>query len=203
MWWSMNEAIKMQLSAFIDGELLENEKELLLRRLSQDAELRQQVAEYLAIGRAMRNEVQVGSINELRDRVAGAIDDKPLENVEVDIETRGNRMLRPLAGFAIAASVALVAILGLREATDIEVLQPSADTTVDTASFPTQPDADDLLRQYRLLHEAEVSDLGANSINTRLTGFELREVEPENTAETPAATTDDDAGKSAEDKPAE
>jgi len=37
----MNEAIKMQLSAFVDGELPENESELLLRRLSQDAELRQ------------------------------------------------------------------------------------------------------------------------------------------------------------------
>ena len=195
----MNEALKMQLSAFIDGELLENEKELLLRRLSQDGELRQQVAEYLAIGRAMRNEVQVGSINELRDRVAGAIGDKPLEDADVDVETGSNRMLRPLAGFAIAATVALVAILGLRQATDVDVLQPSADTVVDTASFPTQPDADDLLRQYRLLHEAEVSDLGANSINTRLTGFEMLQEEPDEAAESPAPTAEDEM--SAEDKP--
>jgi negative regulator of sigma E activity len=44
----------MQVSAFVDGELPENEAELLVRRLSQDAVLRQQVAEYLAIGRIRR-----------------------------------------------------------------------------------------------------------------------------------------------------
>ena len=38
-------------SPFVDGELPDNESELLLRRLSQDAALRQQVAEYLEIGR--------------------------------------------------------------------------------------------------------------------------------------------------------
>ena len=38
----MNDAIKMQISAFVDGELPDNECELLLRRLSHDAELRQQ-----------------------------------------------------------------------------------------------------------------------------------------------------------------
>ena len=199
----MNEAIKMQLSAFIDGELLENEKELLLRRLTQDVRLRQQVAEYLAIGRAMRSEAQIGGINELRDRVAGAIDDKPLEVADVDVDTGSNRMLRPLVGLAVAGSVALIAIFGLRQATDVEVLQPSADTVVDAASFPTQPDADELLRQYRLLHEAEVSDLGANSINTRLIGFELLEPQPEAAEESSPTTPGDDATTSTEDQPAE
>ena len=45
----MNDGIKMQISAFVDGELPEAEAQLLLRRLSQDAELRQQAAEYFAI----------------------------------------------------------------------------------------------------------------------------------------------------------
>ena len=39
----MNDALKIQISAFVDGELPENESELLLRRLSQDIALRQQV----------------------------------------------------------------------------------------------------------------------------------------------------------------
>ena len=50
----MNDAIKTQISAFVDGELPDNESEMLLRRLSQDLELRQQAAEYFAIGRAMQ-----------------------------------------------------------------------------------------------------------------------------------------------------
>ncbi len=35
----MNEGIEMQISAFVDGELPENEAELLLRRMSEDLEL--------------------------------------------------------------------------------------------------------------------------------------------------------------------
>lgn len=169
----MNEAIKMQLSAFVDGELLENEKELLLRRLSQDAALRQQVAEYLAIGRAMRNETQLVGANELRSRVADALNDKPLQDSGGEVEPGRNRLLRPLAGFAVAATVAMVAILGLRQTAVIEDLSSGSETLVDTESFPTQPEVDDVLRQYRLLHDASASDQGANSIRTRLTAFEL------------------------------
>ena len=51
----MNDSLKLQISAFIDAELPDNETELLLRRLSQDAALRAQAAQYLAIGRAIRD----------------------------------------------------------------------------------------------------------------------------------------------------
>ena len=52
----MNETIRMQISAFVDGELPDNESELLLRRMSQDDDLRRLVAEYIEIGRTMRGE---------------------------------------------------------------------------------------------------------------------------------------------------
>ena len=120
MWWCMNEAIRMQLSAFVDGELPENEAELLLRRLSQDAELRQQVAEFMAIGRAMRGEVQVGGIDDLRDRVATAIDAAPSSEDHVEDVPVDDRLVRPMAGFAIAATVALVAIFGLGQMSGVE-----------------------------------------------------------------------------------
>jgi len=44
----------MQISAFVDGELQDLEADLLLRRMSQDVELRAEVAEFLAIGRLVR-----------------------------------------------------------------------------------------------------------------------------------------------------
>ena len=50
----MNDAIRMQLSAFVDGELPENEAEMLLRRMSQDVQSRKEVAEYIALGRLIR-----------------------------------------------------------------------------------------------------------------------------------------------------
>ena len=46
----MNDALKMQISAFVDGELSDNEAEFLLRRLSQDAAMRQQVASFSKLG---------------------------------------------------------------------------------------------------------------------------------------------------------
>ena len=72
----MNEAIKMQISAFVDGELPDSEADLLLRRMSQDAELRRVAADYLDLGRVMRNESSVRNVERLRERIAAAIDDK-------------------------------------------------------------------------------------------------------------------------------
>ncbi|MDX1506773.1 MAG: sigma-E factor negative regulatory protein [Woeseiaceae bacterium] len=139
----------MQLSAFVDGELPENEAELLLRRMSQDAELRQQVAEYLAIGRAMRGDAQVPGIDRLRERVSGELGEPLADEVQDDILPRERRFMRPAVGVAIAASVALVAIFSLNQVIDdnVEPLGPG------TASVT--PDAASIVEQLRLRHEAE------------------------------------------------
>ena len=66
----MNEAIRMQISAFVDGELPDSEADLLLRRLSQDAEMRREAADYLEIGRIMRGEPAVRGIERLRQHIS-------------------------------------------------------------------------------------------------------------------------------------
>ena len=187
----------MQISAFVDGELPESEQELLLRRLSQDAELREQVAEFLAIGRAMRGEVQVAGLGRLRDRIAVELDEKPLQEHDDAATPRRAGYAKPLAGFAMAATVAVVAIIGLQQfsADDGTAIAP-AETVVDTA-FPTQPEitdlseATDVLEQYRMLHEAQSSELGANNIKARLTSVELGQ---ENAVLSEDAAEDEEAG---------
>ena len=189
----MNEAIKMQLSAFVDGELPENEAELLLRRLSQDVVLRQQVAEFMAIGRAMRGDVQPKGIDDLRGRVAAALDAAPaMEDVEDEVLV-DDRLVRPMVGFAIAATVALVAIFGLRQMTGVEGVT-EVTPVVDTAM--TQPPVDDILEQYRRMHDITQGESGANSINNRLSpltpvGLRLDDLEEED--DTVEETTADDA----------
>jgi negative regulator of sigma E activity len=184
----MNEAIRMQLSAFVDGELPENEAELLLRRLSQDAELRQQVSEYLAIGRVMRGEPQVHGLNALRDRIACALDDAPIPEAIAEPPPARQRLLRPVAGFAVAATVALVAILGLRQGGDTPTtIEPG--TVVAGAEAITQPEVDDVLEQYRRAH---IFETAPQSIDTRLTGFTLPE-ESEAATEEPEPVDDDAA----------
>ena len=120
----MNEGIRMQVSAFVDGELPENEAELLLRRMSQDAELRQAVAEYLAIGRLMRDEAGLAGADRLHERVAASLDNRPAEAIDGDDDASATKAIRPLAGMAIAAAVALVAIFTLQQTSVVDDLPP-------------------------------------------------------------------------------
>jgi len=166
----MNDAIKMQISAFVDGELPDNESQLLLRRLCQDIELRQQAAEYFAIGRAIRGQRGVAGIERLRERIAAAIDDKSLQDEFDAIEPTQRRYLRPVAGAAIAATVAVVAILGFQQLNGglDDVAAPVDRVAVELVEQPsyTVPDI------HREQHNMESGNLDA-----LLATFELREVD--------------------------
>ena len=175
----MNEKIRMQISAFVDGELPENEAELLLRRMGQDEQLRELVAEYLAIGRMVRGEVRVPGVDRLRDRVNAELDDRPHAEI-ADVATgTSHRGLRPLAGFAVAATVAVIAVIGLRQAAVDEADPAStlADQVVDVVEVEsyTVPPNEDVLRQYIMSHGLEASEHGAVGINPRLVSLEFSE----------------------------
>jgi sigma-E factor negative regulatory protein RseA len=211
----MNDALKMQISAFVDGELPENESELLLRRLSQDAALRSQVEQYLRIGRLVRHELEVPGMNKLRSRIAMALGEQPIET-QAKAEPASRRFLKPAAGFAVAASVAIVALVGLRQSelpdasgiTEADALAsqspagPVAGYTEPLAEDALSSRPSDMLTQYYLSHGATSADLGANGILTRLVTLELREgelVQPS----APAALPDDEAERSDTDENSE
>lgn len=170
----MNDAIKTQISAFVDGELPANEAELLLRRMSADRALRQQAAEYLALGRAIRGERTVPGMPGLRDRITVAIDAESAPEKPAEELSRRPRYLRPVAGAAIAATVALVAIVGLQRVVDVNEISPTdkaVDAAAQTYTVPTP--AEDKLREYYLRHAASSAYIGAGSINARLVTLEL------------------------------
>ena len=172
----MNEAIRTQLSAFVDGELPENEAELLLRRLSQDAELRQQVAEFIAIGRAIRGDSQVTGIDKLRNRVSAVLETAPSGGDVADDVPVDDRLVRPMIGFAIAATVALVAIFGLRQMAGVDDQAPQLAGGEEPASYTQQQPEDiledELLRQMRRVHDESAAD---QSIKSRLTSLGISE----------------------------
>lgn len=173
----MNDAIRMQISAFVDGELPENEAEMLLRRMSHDRQLRQQAAEYLSMGRAMRGERNAPGIEMLRDRIAAAIDDRSLEKEPVASESTSPRYLRSVTGVAIAATVALAAILGLQQVIGLNGGNDfSGDgELVDATTTYTVPEPDKRLREYMQRHSASSSYFGVDSINARLVTLQLSE----------------------------
>ena len=176
----MNDALRMQISAFIDGELPENEAELLLRRLNQDAAMRQQVAEYLAIGRYLRRDPELAGMSELRNRIANALGEELLPAAQASAE-QSSRYVRPALGIALAASVAVLALIGLRQ-----VVLPDATEPVTEAAAPlaesgpaiTQAAAGDVLsdelRHMYLRHSASSADFGTNDMITRLVTLELQ-----------------------------
>ncbi len=194
----MNDALKMQISAFIDGELPENEAELLLRRLSQDLGMRQQVAEYLAIGRCMRRDPAPAGMGELRGRIAKALGEELLP-AELGLAEPTSRFVRPALGFALAASVAVLAVIGLRQAVlpDGGAIATQVATPVnDTDPAMTQASPSDVLseelRHMYLRHSASSADFGANAMITRLVSLELQggervRIDPQNSAAVTAA----------------
>ncbi len=170
----MNEGIKTQISAFVDGELPEAEAQLLLRRLSQDFELRQQAAEYLALGRALRGQRSIAAIGDLRGRIAAAIDERAGDEEFAAIEVRGRRYLRPLTGFAITATVAIAAIFGLQQM----IGAPGDGTAVVPATVAEAPAGDaytvpDI--EYFQRHSQFSMESGYSNFETRRVSFELRD----------------------------
>jgi hypothetical protein len=181
----MNDALEMQISAFIDGELPENESELLVRRLSQDAVMRQQVSRYLEIGRLMRQDREVPGMGQLRGSVAAALGDE-LEQPHDEPKVVGSRLMTPTTGVAVAATVAAVALLGLSQLQGPgDPLLQRAVAIDDGPAAYTEPAVDqvladqpnEMLMQYYLSHGDSTSGLGPNGILTQVVTLELREGE--------------------------
>ena len=110
----MSDEIREQLSALADDELNDVEQPLLLGRLQRDAELRACLGRYQLIGEVMRGTGTTATLG-IADRVQQALaDDMP-----VSARASGRVALwKPVAGLAVAASVALVAVLTVTSVSD-------------------------------------------------------------------------------------
>ena len=173
----------MQISAFVDGELPENESQLLLRRLSQDAAMRQQVAEYLKLGRLIRRDQELPGMDSLRGRIAAELGQEPIE-IEVEKPAVGSALMTPASGIAVAATVAAIALIGLSQfggpaASGL----PDDAVAIDLAPAYTEPTPEQVLAnspterliEYSRRHDSSSPDLASNGILSRMVTFELRE----------------------------
>ncbi len=156
------------MSAFLDDELPDGEADLLLRRLQGDADLRSAAGRFLLIGQALRGERLPGG--DLAGRVAAVLDAETTYAAEAAPAAR-NRWLRPAAGAAVAATVAVVALMGLddnREATAPEAV---------TADVPEQAapalgaDEESEGYAYTVPVDAPVAVRPVNAVPARLTNY--------------------------------
>jgi len=114
----MSEQIREQVSAFLDGELPNSETELLLKRLTRDGELRESFGRYALIGEAIRGSGRGLLTVGFSGRVNLAIDGELVPADEHAVHSRAPRWWRPLAGAAVAAGVAAVAVVALQQRAD-------------------------------------------------------------------------------------
>ena len=113
----MNEELDSQLSAMFDDELAPAECELLARRLSRDEHLKARWGRYAIMGAVIRAERGVRLNAPLAGRVNAVLLAEPALAAHTAPRDRSAARLRwwqPLAGAAVAASVAAVSILWLR-----------------------------------------------------------------------------------------
>jgi len=139
----MSEQIREQVSAFLDGELPNSETELLLKRLTRDAELRESFGRYALIGESLRGGGGARLSQSFHTRVNRAIDGEPL-TVAQDRQAGAQlqRWWRPAAGAAVAAGVMAVAVLSFQQRADMPsvvaalpsaTLRPVTDTALTDA----------------------------------------------------------------------
>lgn len=100
------------LSALVDDEAGDFERRRTLDGLVADQDSRERWGRYHLIGDVMRGDAPVALDVGFADRVLAAIQDEEMEAVPAS--ARAQRFAKPVAGFAMAASVAVATVLGVQ-----------------------------------------------------------------------------------------
>ena len=186
----MNDEIREQLSALADDELSDAERPLLLGRLQRDPALRACLGRYELIGEVMRGAGDAAALG-VAERVRKALDDE----LPLTATARGRAgWLKPVAGLAVAASVALVAVLavntlhkpGGEAATALASAGPAAGTPAVVAGVDNpegeqwdrlDPSVDKRLAGYLVNHNEYAASRGVQGVMpyVRIVGYDTGE----------------------------
>ena len=141
--------MKEEISALMDGEIDEQKMQQYLRELRTDSECRSCWEQYHLIGDTLRNNLPLHMNRSFVDGISKAIAEEDLPApVTTPQETQAPKtkrhaMINPFSGFAIAASVAAVAYLGVGMITVEEAAGPSLANNT-SAVAPVAPIAQNL-----------------------------------------------------------
>jgi len=142
----MSKTIEEQISAFSDGELPDEELELLLHRLERVKEHRSTLATYALIGELIRGEAVDHRVSKLSSSVMDVVTETgAVQSVGArwKLKKMVVRLMPSVVGGAIAASVAVLALLSLG------ALQTGYDpTTFDRPVLSSVADSGNQARDY-------------------------------------------------------
>ncbi|HRX69901.1 MAG: hypothetical protein H6973_04790 [Gammaproteobacteria bacterium] len=126
--------VASQLSAMVDDELANAEIPLALRRLSRDDDWQGRWERYHLISDALQSHIPAALDTRFSDRIHQVVANEPLSRVT----TRPlPSWYKPVTGFALAASVVLVALFGLKLNQSDATFAPTASLAADISSSPT------------------------------------------------------------------
>ena len=114
--------MKEKISALLDGEADDLERERVLRAMDSDPELSATWERYHLFGTAIRHELEVMASPEVAQRIHAQLRDEVPVRPGVGALLHSRNVLKLGAGAAIAATVAAVALLNLQP-----ILKPSTD----------------------------------------------------------------------------
>ena len=117
----MSEKLRESLSALMDDEANELELQRLLKQVGEDAELRQTWVRYQAARTAMHGHETAHLQLDISARVRDAVD---AENSAHPVRGLKDRLLRPVASFAVAASVAATVVIGGQQLAQVSGSDP-------------------------------------------------------------------------------
>ncbi len=112
----MKDKLYEQLSTLVDDELTGHEQALLARRIGRDAGLQQRLSRYQLVSDALQNHLPPQVDPGFYRRVQTALRDEPSVRMGGFAGSRLGSLLKPVAGLAIAASVAVVAVISIQSA---------------------------------------------------------------------------------------
>jgi len=185
----MNEKISEQISAMFDNELDEQEHELLIRRLKHEPELQSSWLRYQVMGDAMRSNLNAASTGDMLKNIQREIASEPAISASDVSSAIAMRMVKPVAGLAIAASVAAMAIIGLQnigqdgsspfaQTPRLAQAQPATDIqrVSGTRWNRQQPETERRLNGYLVNHSEYTSSINLQGmINyARIAGYDSR-----------------------------
>lgn len=111
----MSEKLKENMSALVDGELESPSASETIDRLLTSDTLKSHWSRYHLVRDVLRHKTYPDAGTELCDRVRSLLAEEPLHFPDRSLATRRWRgMFKPVAGVALAASVAAVAVLAVR-----------------------------------------------------------------------------------------
>ncbi len=127
----MSERMRESLSAMMDDEAQELELERVLARIADDGELRRTWVRYSAVRTVLSGQQLACPDRDVSDAVRRAVRDAPAPAGAVGLR---ERWLRPVASFAVAASVAATVVIGGQQLARISAAGPEGGDRVMAGS---------------------------------------------------------------------